>query len=321
MLINDLLDLSKIEAGKMTFHYSFIDIRRLLNEIRNVFSLRVAIKGIGYFDDVGREFPAEIKFDETRLRQILINLVGNAVKFTHDGEIRIKIKAYKRHDESGKSIMRLEVKVIDTGIGIPEDSFRLIFESFRQQSHLNSRKYGGTGLGLSITKRLVEAMNGRISVESMVGKGSIFTLVFPAVEYADIPSDISNDDLQHDFQVKNKSLIPPYQNEKNEIYLNNGKNGRTVLKDSEYQALIMKFEQDLALQWRLFESKQPLKEIKSFAQDIVSLGRNSKLNFILEYGEQLLSTIENFDIEEMRQKLDNFPELMKQLKKIGHEIG
>jgi len=320
MLINDLLDLSKIEAGKMTLHYSFFDIRLLLNEIRNVFSLRVAIKGIGYFEDLEKEFPAEIKFDETRLRQILINLVGNAVKFTHEGEIRIKIKAYKRHVKSSQPVMRLEIKVNDTGIGIPEDSFRLIFESFRQHSPLNSRKYGGTGLGLTITKRLVEAMNGRISVESKVGQGSTFTMVFPGVEYAEIMSEKGNDLLQQSFPFKAKSDFPPDLNEKGEIYLNNGKKGSTKMNDTEYRDLVKKFEQDLSMQWKLFESKQPLKEIKSFALDIIILGRSSGLSFILEYGEQLLSTIENFDIEEMRLKLDYFPELLNHLKKIGHEI-
>jgi PAS domain S-box-containing protein len=320
MLINDLLDLSKIEAGRMTLHYSFFDIRQLLNEIRNVFSLRLAIKGIGYFEDLGKDFPAEIKFDETRLRQIMINLVGNAVKFTHEGEIRIKLKAHKRRGKSDRQMMQLEIKVIDTGIGIPEDSFRLIFESFRQHSPLNSRKYGGTGLGLSITKRLVEAMHGRISVDSKVGKGSIFTMVFPGVEYTEILSDKNYDPLQQSFPVKTKSNSSPDLNEKEEIYLNNGKKGRTIMSDNEYRDLVKKFEQDLSIQWKLFESKQPLKEIKSFAQDIITLGRSSKLNFILEYGEQLLFTIENFDIEEMRHKLDYFPDLVNHLKKIGHEI-
>ncbi len=320
MLINDLLDLSKIEAGKMTLHYSFIDIRQLLNEVRNVFSLRMAIKGIRYVEDLGKDFPAEIKFDETRLRQILINLVGNAVKFTHEGEIRIKIKAHKRLAKSSQPIMHLEIKVIDTGIGIPEDSFRLIFESFRQHSPLNSRKYGGTGLGLSITKRLVEAMNGRISVESKVGRGSTFTLVFPHVEYAENLSEKNHDILQQNIPLKAQSNIPPDWNVKGEIYLNNGKKGGTLINDTEFRDLLKKFEQDLSVKRKLFESKQPLKEIKSFAQDIITLGRSSKLSFILEYGEQLLSTIENFDIEEMRLKLDYFPDLLNQLKRIGHEI-
>ncbi len=151
------------------------------------FRLRVTIKGIDYVEQLDKDFPTEIKFDEIRLRQILINLVGNAVKFTHQGEIRIKVKAYRKRDKSGMNRMKLEIKVIDTGIGIPSDSFRLIFESFRQHSQLNSRKYGGTGLGLAITKRLVEAMNGTIGLESTLGKGSTFTVVFPDIEYTEIP--------------------------------------------------------------------------------------------------------------------------------------
>jgi PAS domain S-box-containing protein len=322
MLINDLLDLSKIEAGKMTLHFSFFDIRRLLDEIRNVFSLRVVIKGIGYFEEVESEFPAEIKFDETRLRQILINLVGNAVKFTHQGEIRIKVRAYRKGKGIRQPKLRLEIKVMDTGIGIPEDSFRLIFESFRQHSQLNSRKYGGTGLGLAITKRLVEAMNGRITVESKVEKGSTFTLIFPQVEYADIQSDKNSTDfLLQNISPKSKSTFNAESNEKSEYYLQNGKLGRSFINDAEYQIILNRFDQELAEQWKLFESKQPLKEIKSFAQDIITLGKSYNMGFILEYGEQLLSTIENFDIEEMRLKLDYFPDLLKQLKKIGHESG
>ena len=205
MLINDLLDLSKIEAGKMTLHFSFFDIRRMLDEIRNVFSLRVTIKGIDYLEQVDKDFPTEIKFDEIRLRQILINLVGNAVKFTHQGEIRIRVKAYRKRDKSGINRIKLEIKVIDTGIGIPSDSFRLIFESFRQHSQLNSRKYGGTGLGLAITKRLVEAMNGTIGLESTLGKGSTFTVVFPDIEYTEIPVRFDADFLYKNPLLKIKS--------------------------------------------------------------------------------------------------------------------
>jgi PAS domain S-box-containing protein len=322
MLINDLLDLSKIEAGKMTLYFTFFDIRQLLDEIKNVFSLRVAVKGIAYIEDVKGNFPAEIKFDETRLRQVLINLVGNAVKFTHEGEIRIEVRANLKREKTGTGRIKLEIKVIDTGIGIPEDSFRMIFESFRQQSQLDSRKYGGTGLGLAITRRLVEAMNGTISLESKVGKGTTFKVVFPDVEYNETPSDkYAAEMLRKDSPERIRSHLPFDIKEKNEAYVSGDYPGRNILKNSEYQLLMKRFDQELAEQWKMFESKQPLKEIQLFAKEIITLGKSFNLYFILDYGEQLLSTIENFDIEEMRMKLDYFPDLLKQLKKIGHEIG
>jgi PAS domain S-box-containing protein len=319
ILINDLLDLSKIESGKMTLHYTFFDIRRLLDEIRNVFSLRVAIKGIKYLEELDKHFPAEIKFDEIRLRQILINLVGNAVKFTHEGEIRILVKAQSK--KKGKeSLMKLEIKVMDTGIGIPENSFRLIFESFRQHSQLNSRKYGGTGLGLAITKRLVEAMNGKISVESQIGKGSTFSITFPGIEY----SEVSSNSFVKSYYSHEKSGNENFPSgsdleEKSERYLFNDHVDLNLMKNADYYLLVEQFEQELTTQWRLYKKKQPLKEIQSFAQEIISLGKSFKLGFIIEYGEQLLATIENFDIEEMRLKLDLFPDLIKQLKRVGHE--
>jgi two-component system sensor histidine kinase/response regulator len=319
MLINDLLDLSKIESGKMTLHFSFFDIRRMLDEIRNVFSLRITIKGIDYVEQLDKDFPTEIKFDEIRLRQILINLVGNAVKFTHQGEIRIRVKANRKRDKSGINRMKLEIKVIDTGIGIPSDSFRLIFESFRQHSQLNSRKYGGTGLGLAITKRLVEAMNGTIGLESTLGKGSTFTIVFPDIEYTEIPVRFEAEFLYKNPLLKINSAITG--GKKNGQTVNKRKSAlrAKVINEVEYQELMQRFNEDLAEQWKLFESKQPLKEIQVFAQEIINIGKTFKLGIVLDYGEQLLSTIENFDIEEMRLKLDYFPDLLKQLKKIGHE--
>jgi PAS domain S-box-containing protein len=320
MLINDLLDLSKIESGKMTLHYAFLDIRRLLDEIRNVFSLRVTIKGIGYIENLDSHFPAEIKFDEVRLRQILINLVGNAVKFTHQGEIRIQIRALGMKKTEENPHMKLEIKVKDTGIGIPESSFRLIFESFRQHSQLDSRKYEGTGLGLAITKRLVEAMNGEISLESAVGKGSVFKVVFPNVEYSE--TSLNAFTLPYLTDIK-KQPDDNYElseiGDKNEHYILDGHVDLNTIKDSDYQLLVKRFENELTDRWKLFEKKQPLREIQSFAQEIVTLGRSFKLAFITHYGEQLLSTIENFDVEEMRLKLDYFPDLLKQLKKLGHE--
>jgi PAS domain S-box-containing protein len=314
MLINDLLDLSKIESGKMTLHYTFFDIRRLLDEIRNVFSLRVTIKGLDYIEKLDSKFPAEIKFDEVRLRQILINLVGNAVKFTHQGTIRINIKARYNKNDAGNHFMKLEINVSDTGIGIPESSFRVIFESFRQHSQLDSRKYEGTGLGLAITKRLVEAMNGEIKLKSKIGKGSEFSVIFPDVEYSETSTNVFIPVFTDFKKITDESLVT----EKAQNILD-GHIDLNTIKDSDYRLLIWRFEHELGLRWKMFEKKQPLREIQSFAQEIVNLGRSFKLDFISQYGEQLLSTIENFDVEEMRLKLDYFPDLVRQLKNVGHE--
>lgn len=320
MLINDLLDLSKIESGKMTLNYTFFDIRRMLDEIRNVFSLRVTIKGIGYIEKLNKNFPAEIKFDEVRLRQILINLVGNAVKFTHQGEIRIIVKALATKTREDKKLMNLEIRVIDTGIGIPENSFRLIFESFRQHSQLDSRKYEGTGLGLAITKRLVEAMEGKISVESEVGKGSTFKVVFQDVEYSEVSSNVVVSPYISEFQKKqDEKYSIREKGESDDMVILDGQVDFSSVKGMDYTLLIKRFENELTTKWKMFEKKQPLREIQTFAQDITSMGRSFKLGFIVQYGEQLLSTIENFDVEQMRIKLDFFPDLIKQLKKIGNE--
>ncbi|HLO58900.1 MAG TPA: PAS domain S-box protein [Bacteroidales bacterium] len=316
MLINDLLDLSKIEAGKMTLHFTFFDIRRLLDEIRNVFSLRVTIKGIRYIEKIENRFPAEIKFDEVRLRQILINLVGNAVKFTHQGEIKIIIKATLKNTSGVRPLMKLDISVTDTGIGIPESSFRLIFESFRQHSQLDSRKYEGTGLGLAITKRLVEAMQGTISVKSQVGQGSTFRVVFRDVEYSETSINALNSPLHPE---KKSDLVKTTGFTDRPGNILDGHVDLTSIKNIDYNLLVKRFENELTNRWKMFEKKQPLRDIQSFAQEISNLGRSSKLDFIASYGDQLLSTIENFDIEEMRLKLDYFPDLIKQLKNIGHE--
>ncbi|MBN1142970.1 MAG: PAS domain S-box protein [Bacteroidales bacterium] len=320
MLINDLLDLSKIEAGKMTLHYTFFDIRRLLDEIRNVFSLRVTIKGIGYIEKIDKKFPAEIKFDEVRLRQILINLVGNAVKFTHHGEIIIVIKCSNMVEKKENPTMQLEIQVKDTGIGIPENSFRLIFESFRQHSQLDSRKYEGTGLGLAITKRLVEAMKGNISLQSKVGKGSTFKVVFPHVEYSEVSTNAITSPFMPEFKTdRGNDAGAEDLNERSQNYATDDNLDVHIVRNSDFSHLVRSFENEFTDRWKLFEKKQPLKEIQSFAQEIIDQGKNFRIGFIQQYGEQLLSTIENFDIEQMRIKLDYFPDLLKQMKKLGHE--
>lgn len=318
-LINDLLDLSKIEAGRVNLKYTSVKVKNVLDEIRNVFSYRAEKKGIEYNELIDRDFPEEIVFDETRLRQILINLVGNAIKFTNEGHVDLVICSRSRDMQNGKAVMKMEIMIVDTGIGIPEESFKSIFDSFRQQLQLDSRKYEGTGLGLSITKRLVEAMNGKIILKSEVGKGTTFKVIFPCVEYVQQPVT----------QPKDKTVRKKYGKHLLSAMVNIGNNSSKAgiddrkvfgaMKHDKYKLVLDKLENTLYPQWKQFESKKPLKEIKSFAQEIIKLGKKNKAKYIKEYGEQLYLTIENFDIEEMQLKLEEFPNLLFKLKNISYE--
>ena len=184
-LINDILDLSKIEAGKMEISPEPTDLRLITNEIALLFKQKMREKNLELFIEIDKDFPRAVMIDEMRLRQILLNLMGNAVKFTHFGYVKLKVETIK--NESG--ILDFELSVIDTGIGIPEKDHQRIFDSFIQQSGQDSRKYGGTGLGLTICLRLCELMHGQIKLESKPGLGSKFTVVFRNIKQSDIHSE------------------------------------------------------------------------------------------------------------------------------------
>lgn len=185
-LINDILDLSKIEAGKMQLEYEPVNLYSMINEIRHVFSLKMSEKGLEFIVDIARDIPNSLLLDEVRLRQILFNLFGNAVKFTERGHIRLSVQ--KTYIENDKSSLDLSLFVEDTGIGILSESLETIFDAFKQQDCQSTKRYGGTGLGLAITKRLVEMMDGTISAESSVGKGSRFEIVLHNVAVSATPA-------------------------------------------------------------------------------------------------------------------------------------
>jgi signal transduction histidine kinase/CheY-like chemotaxis protein len=176
-LINGILDLSKIEAGKMELEYEPVRPRALFDEVHRMFAAQAAMKNIEMVIDISGDIPDCLILDEVRLKQILFNLVGNAVKFTEKGFVRI---AVQKRDSVGDDI-DLSVTVEDTGIGIPAQYHADIFEAFKQKDGQSTKRFGGTGLGLSITKRLVEMMGGVITVQSEENKGSRFQIVIPHV--------------------------------------------------------------------------------------------------------------------------------------------
>jgi PAS domain S-box-containing protein len=174
-IINDILDFSKIEAGKVSFESIDFDLRLQLEELRKTIEHRTKEKGIDFCVNIDKKVPGVINGDPFRLNQILFNLVGNAIKFTQEGQISIRVSIAKQYNNN----ISLKFEIIDSGIGIPLEQQSKIFESFTQANADTTRKYGGTGLGLAITKNLVQLQNGIISVKSEVGKGTIFTVEIP----------------------------------------------------------------------------------------------------------------------------------------------
>ena len=174
-VINDILDFSKIEAGRLDVESIAFSLRNTLTETINALSLRAQQKGLELQCQIPSDLPDELIGDPTRLKQIVVNLVGNALKFTSKGEITVQVEIEAQATDPAM----LHFRVADTGIGIPLDKQKLIFEAFTQSDSSTTRKYGGTGLGLSISSRLVKMMGGNIWVESQPGHGSTFHFRLP----------------------------------------------------------------------------------------------------------------------------------------------
>ncbi len=190
VLLNDILDFSKIEAGKLNLHYEEFQLPKLLIDLERVFRIQCEQKNI----KLNFEYPIDcpvLKSDTSRLRQILVNLVGNALKFTSNGSVSLEVKKVSSNK------YRFEVR--DTGIGISDEDKNHLFQEFSQVDSSNSKKFGGTGLGLAICRRLLILMNGQIGVESKLNQGSLFWFELPMEE-------IKNRVLQEDETVKSRNV-------------------------------------------------------------------------------------------------------------------
>ncbi len=182
VLINDILDLSKIEAGKFEIEKAPCNLAHLFAELDDIFRLKVAELPLDLVFDIDPQLPPSLHLDEVRLRQVLFNLLGNAIKFTEQGEIRVCVRS--ENEDEIRSTIDLALSVEDSGIGISDEQQEAIFQQFAQSSGQDVKKYGGTGLGLSISKRLVEMMGGTLSLSSQLGKGAKFSVYLPQVNIA-----------------------------------------------------------------------------------------------------------------------------------------
>ncbi len=188
-LINDILDLSKIEAGRMQVESIDTNIDQVIYDTVDVLRVRAQEKDIDLVVKFNTAIPETIQSDPTRLRQIIMNLVGNAIKFTEQGSVSI-ITELSGQSESPQ----IKINIVDTGIGMTVDQQARIFESFTQADSTTTRKFGGTGLGLSISRRLAESMGGELTVDSATGVGSTFTVTLPICQ-TDLQQLVSQEDL------------------------------------------------------------------------------------------------------------------------------
>ena len=220
-LINDILDFSKIEAGQMELEHIELNLREVVEGVAEMLGTRANAKGVEMLCYIDAEIPSWLVGDPTRLRQILINLTGNSIKFTEQGDVAIKVKFRKQNDNA----VELHFKVSDTGIGISPENIKKIFEKFSQADTSTTRKFGGTGLGLNISKSLVEMMGGELWVESQEGKGSEFQfkIRLPIGQRTD-------DDFQQSYpDFKTTHVIVVDDNETNRFIL------RKMLENWEFQ--------------------------------------------------------------------------------------
>ncbi len=183
-LISDILDFSKIESGELELEMTAFRLQDAFEHVTSIMSVRTSEKELDYIFDYENVGNLEFYGDPSRIRQILINLIGNAIKFTEKGHVQVKAST---EDQGEYSVLRVDVE--DTGIGIDQSQLDLIFEQFKQADSTMSRKYGGTGLGLPISKKLAHLMGGNIEVRSEPGKGSTFSLVVPLMSSSNPPSE------------------------------------------------------------------------------------------------------------------------------------
>jgi len=299
-LINDILDLSKIEAGRLSLEYGETNPRHIIQDIEQIFHLSVQQKGLSLRKKVDDSVPQIIFLDEARLRQILLNLVGNAVKFTDKGQVRISVESKPSNRDAGKVDLHLHIS--DTGIGIEPTQLERIFEAFRQQEGQSNRKYGGTGLGLSITKRLVEAMNGKIEVESSVGGGSDFSVHFFEVEV--VQRYKPGGEKPNYSRQGEQTVLDPHAASPHIV-------GEGVEHPSELLSVI---EAEYVPRWKKLRNTMFVDEVQKFALDLSGLAEHHRANYIQYYARSIVAAADEFQVDRIEGLTSSFDQLVKKLR-------
>jgi PAS domain S-box-containing protein len=315
VIINDILDFSKIEAGKMNFEQVPFRMQDIVGHTLELFQTKADEKSIRLISEVDRQVPDALIGDPTRLSQILNNLVSNAIKFTDQGEVAVKLSLRSRRDQQ----VTLDFEVRDSGIGIPEKSLDTIFESFTQASSDTTRKFGGTGLGLTIVKRLIELQGGSISVRSKVGQGTTFAfhISFPvATEEAFRPVATTQEeslDISHlriliaeDNPVNQLIVKKLFKDWKTEVeFADNGRQAIEKLQSCKFDLVLMDIQMpemdgNAAAQHIRTELPEPLRSIPIMAMTAHATQSERDKSYQVGMNEYISKP---FDPTELRKKI------------------
>jgi len=312
VLLNDILDLSKIEAGMLEIQPEPVSIPGLIAGIKILFLYEFEKKGLEFKSSISETLPGTLLLDEIRVRQILINLVGNAVKFTHQGGVEVRVRGEIADNAAHFSPLNLIIEIADTGIGIPEDQLEIIFENFRQQDGQSIRKYGGAGLGLAITKRLTEMMNGNITVQSRVGKGSVFRIIFRdvrAVEHFVIEDKISYAETP---AVRETSAL----SEQKSSAETSGGNVLSSETLSRFTELISILEKEFVPKWKEIRETLIFDEADVFAEQVNAKAAEYGCKLLKDWSENIKYQLQHFDIESLPETFEQFSEITEKLKRL-----
>lgn len=291
-LMNDILDLSKMEAGKLHLSYEAVDLRDMIHEVSALFSIATQSKNLDFQVHVRSEVPRFLVLDGVRFRQILFNLIGNAIKFTHEGSVQVELNVLGADSEQ----LFLGLSVSDTGIGIHPDFHERIFDAFVQYHPDPQKQFDGTGLGLAITRRLLEIMGGTIQVQSAPQQGARFLCEIPALK----PEEQATAAAQ--LPEKPATLSPE------RVLL------ETENMNNTPSELLIQLEKELWELWLKVRDSGSFDEIKNFSQKIVNLGHSYESKAVLEYGQRLQEANAAYKIIRIGQLLAEYPALVWQLK-------
>lgn len=313
-LINDVLDFSKIETGRMDLVYHPVDLLRLIEDLRRMFMALTLEKGLEFRVIIGEAVPRFVLLDGNRIRQILLNILSNAVKFTESGFIHVFIKSDKTAFEQPDR-QEIRITVQDSGIGIPDNQQEAIFEAFRQQDNQSTRKFGGSGLGLTISRRLAEMMNGTLTVQSDEGLGSTFTLLLFHVKIVQDGTLILPEQMvKWDKEQQTIPELTTLPENSGKDYLPEVPTTLSMIAQARKEELREILTNDVFLQWKsLSGGGIQTREVIRFGEYLADIGKEFDVVSLAQYGMVLVAQTQTFNIRHLDVTIKSFPDFFYSL--------